>query len=79
MICTGIKDMDIMVAVYMVRNTVKKIRACPIVAQTMFPAAVMVFSIINSQGDVMLSHFFEECLKLNSEGFVALMRGMVAA
>ncbi|QQP41220.1 Uncharacterized protein FKW44_015518, partial [Caligus rogercresseyi] len=50
----------------------------PIVAQTKFPAAVMVFGIISSDGDVMPPHFFPKGLRLDSEGYVALMRDVVA-
>ena len=50
----------------------------PIVAQTKFPAAVMVFGIISSDGDVMPPHFYPKGLTLDSEGYVALMRDVVA-
>ena len=51
----------------------------PIVGQTKCPAAaVMVFGIISSEGDVMPPHFFEKGLRLNSEGYVALLRDVVA-
>ncbi|QQP36730.1 Uncharacterized protein FKW44_021914 [Caligus rogercresseyi] len=50
----------------------------PIVAQTKFPAAVIVFGIISSDGDVMPPHFFPKGLRLDSEEYVALMRDVVA-
>ncbi|QQP54168.1 Uncharacterized protein FKW44_006909 [Caligus rogercresseyi] len=61
------------------QNTTARITGVPIVAQTKFPAAVMVFGIISSDGDVMPPHFFPKGLRLDSEGYVALMKDKVAA
>ena len=60
------------------RCCVKNPHEVPIVGQTKFPAAVMVFGIISSDGDVMPPHFFPKGLRLNSEGYVALMKDVVA-
>ncbi|QQP52414.1 Uncharacterized protein FKW44_004561 [Caligus rogercresseyi] len=54
------------------RCCVRNPHEVPIVAQTKFPAAVIVF------GDVMPPHFFPKGLRLDSEGYVALMRDVVA-
>ncbi|QQP50608.1 Uncharacterized protein FKW44_011657 [Caligus rogercresseyi] len=51
------------------RCCVRNPHEVPIVAQTKFPAAVMVFGIISSDSDG---------LRLDSEGYVALMRDVVA-
>ncbi|QQP53619.1 Uncharacterized protein FKW44_006153 [Caligus rogercresseyi] len=60
------------------RWCVKNPHEVPIVGQTKFPAAVMVFGIISSNGDVMPPYFFPKGLRLNSEGYVALMKDVVA-
>ncbi|QQP38361.1 Uncharacterized protein FKW44_018918, partial [Caligus rogercresseyi] len=47
----------------------------PIVAQTKFPAAVIVFGIISPDGDVMPPHFFPKGLRLDSEGVCGTHEG----
>ncbi|QQP53556.1 Uncharacterized protein FKW44_006071 [Caligus rogercresseyi] len=56
-----------------VRNTPRGAHCRP----DQVPAAVMVFGIISSDGDVMPPHFFPKGLRLDSEGYVALMRDVV--
>ncbi|QQP48524.1 Uncharacterized protein FKW44_008881, partial [Caligus rogercresseyi] len=64
------------------KNNCQNSRCCvrnphevPIVAQTKFPAAVIVFGIISSDGDVMPPHFFPKGLRLDSEGYVDTLEG----
>ncbi|QQP39841.1 Uncharacterized protein FKW44_013683, partial [Caligus rogercresseyi] len=56
------------------RNTTARITGVPIVAQTKFPGRRDGYGIISSDGDVMPPHFFPKGLRLDSEGYVALMR-----
>ncbi|QQP34801.1 Uncharacterized protein FKW44_022818 [Caligus rogercresseyi] len=50
---------------------------CPSSARPV-PGRRLVFGIISSNGDVMPPHFFPKGLRLNSEGYVALMKDVVA-
>ena len=45
--------------------------------QTKFPQTVMVFECVSSEGDVMPPHFFQEGLRLNSDGYVELLNTVV--
>ena len=38
-----------------------------------YPAHVMVFGVVSSEGDVMLPYFFEEGLKVNSDVYTKAM------
>ena len=49
----------------------------PRVMQTKFPQTVMVFGCVSSEGDVMPLHFFQEGLRLNSDGYVELLNTVV--
>lgn len=49
----------------------------PRVMQTKFPLTVMVFGCVSSEGDVMPPHFFQEGLRLTSDGYVELLNTVV--
>lgn len=49
----------------------------PHVMHTKFPATVMVLSIVSNKGDVMPPYFFEKGLRVNAEGYVAVLRDVV--
>ncbi|KAL1116267.1 hypothetical protein AAG570_005762 [Ranatra chinensis] len=49
----------------------------PRVIQTQFPQTVMVFGCVSSEGDVMPPHFFQESLRLTSDGYVEFLNTVV--
>ena len=49
----------------------------PRVMQTKFPATIMVFGVVSSEGDVMPPHFFADGLRLNTEGYIQVLSEVV--
>ena len=52
-------------------------RTVPVVMSTKFPTAVMVMGVISNEGDMMSPHFFERGLRLNSAGYIDVMRDVI--
>ena len=49
----------------------------PKVMQTKFPATIMVFGVIESEGDVMPPYFFPKGVKVNTEEYLKVLKGHV--
>ena len=49
----------------------------PMVMKTKFPATVMVFGVVSSEGHIMPPHIFEVGLKINTKVYLDVLKGMV--
>ena len=49
----------------------------PRVMKTKFPATVMVFGVVSSEGHIMPTHIFEVGLKVNTKVYLYMMKGVV--
>ena len=52
-------------------------RIVPRVMKTKFPATVMVFSVVSSEGHIMLPHIFEVGLKVNTKVYLDVLKSVV--
>ena len=52
-------------------------RDVPRVMKTKFPATVMVFGVVSSEGHIMLPHIFEACLKVNTKVYLNVLKSVV--
>ena len=52
-------------------------RDVPRVMKTKFPATVMVFGVVSSEGHIMLSHTFEVGLKVNTKVYLDVLKSVV--
>ena len=52
-------------------------RDVPRVMKTMFPATVMVFGVVSSEGHIMPSHIFEVGLKVNTKVYLDVLKSVV--
>ena len=52
-------------------------RDVPRVMKTKFPATVMVFCVVLSEGYIMPPHIFEVSLKVNTKGYLDVLKSMV--
>ena len=52
-------------------------RDVPRVMKTKFPATVMVFSVVSSEGNIMLPLIFEVSLKVNIKEYLAMLKSVV--
>ena len=52
-------------------------RDVPRVMKTKFPATVMVFGVLSSEGHIMLPHIFEVGLKVNTKVYVDVLKSVV--
>ena len=52
-------------------------RDVPRVMKTKFPATVMVFGVVSSEGHIMPPHIFEVCLKVNTKVYLDMLKSMV--
>ena len=52
-------------------------RDVPRVIKTKFPATVMVFGVVSSEGHIMPPHIFEVCLKVNTKVYLVVLRSVV--
>ena len=52
-------------------------RDVPRVMKTMFPATVMVFGVVSSEGHIMPPHIFEVGLKVNTKVYLDVLRSVV--
>ena len=52
-------------------------RDVPRVIKTKFPATVMVFSVVSSEGHIMPPHNFEVCLKVNTKVYLDVLKSLV--
>ena len=52
-------------------------RGVPRVMKTMFPATVMVFGVVSSEGHIMPLHIFEVGLKVNTKVYLDALKSMV--
>ena len=49
----------------------------PRVMKTKFPATVMVFGVVSSEGHIMPPHIFEVCLKVNTKVYLVVLKSVV--
>ena len=49
----------------------------PKVMETKFPATVMVFGVVSSEGHIMPHHIFEVCLKVNTKVYLDALKSVV--
>ena len=49
----------------------------PKVMQTKVPATIMFFDVVGSEGDVMPHYFFSECPRLDTDGYIRVLRELV--
>ena len=52
-------------------------RDVPRVMKTMFPATVMVFGVVSSEGHIMPPHIFEVGLKINIKVYLDVLKNVV--
>ena len=52
-------------------------RDVPRVMQTKFPATVMVFGVVSSEGHIMPPHIFEVGLKINTKVYLDVLKSVV--
>ena len=52
-------------------------RDMPRVMKTKFPATVMVFGVVSSEGHIMLPHIFEVSLKVNTKVYLDVLKSVV--
>ena len=52
-------------------------RGVPRVMKTKFPAMVMVFGVVSSDGDIMPPHIFEVGLKVNTKVYLDVLKSVV--
>ena len=52
-------------------------RGVPRVMKTKFPATVMVFGVVSSEGDIILPHIFEVGLKVNTKVYLNVLKSVV--
>ena len=52
-------------------------RDVPRVMKTKFPATVMVFGVVSSEGHIMLPHIFEVGLKVNTKVYLDVLKSVV--
>ena len=52
-------------------------RDVPWVMKTKFPATVMVFGVVSSEGHIMLPHIFEVGLKVNTKVYLDVLKSVV--
>ena len=52
-------------------------RDMPRVTKTKFPATVMVFGVVSSEGHIMPPHIFEVGLKVNTKGYLDVLKSVV--
>ena len=52
-------------------------RDVPRVMKTKFPATVMVFGVVSSEGHIMPPHIFEVCLKVNTKVYLDVLKSVV--
>ena len=52
-------------------------RDVPRVMKTKFPATVMVFGVVSSEGHIMPPHHFEVGLKVNTKGYLDVLKSVV--
>ena len=52
-------------------------RDVPRVMKTKFPATVMVFGVVSSEGHIMLPHIFEVSLKVNTKVYLDMLKSVV--